>query len=450
MKKILGVLILLFLGIKANALDVVYPKKTPVTINSASTFFIGSANPSDKLLINALEVPISKIGAFAQAVILEIGENNFTLKSGEDELNFKIIRPEIKKSTYTPPSLIEYPPMDSFFVSRDNAPLRTTPINSGINRLTHLPEGMRLTINGEKGDFYRVYLNSSTIGWIDKSNVIQKEVEENISPLELKNFKLKETDEYCIYEANFEGSTPFVIKEDDNGLTLQLFNIKDEPDNTFCREIPVKKLFGYDAYFNNHKFILKVRKFPDRKNEELKNLKIIIDAGHGGAELGAIGCCGDKEKDINLAISKELEKELNSRGATIVMTRTDDTYVSLQDRVDLAKEKDGAILISLHANALPDGKDPMKIRGTSVYYYHNQAKALAHNVLCQMIKQLKTENDKVRQGSLALVRPTASVSILIEVAYMINPDDYALLLDKDFQQKCAKSIADGIERYLKE
>ena len=81
-------------------------------------------------------------------------------------------------------------------------------------------------------------------------------------------------------------------------------------------------------------------------------------------------------------------------------------------------------------------------------YYYNQAKPLAESILSEMTTQLGTQNDKVRQGSLALVRPTASVSVLIEVAYMINPDDYTLLTDKDFQAKCAKSIADGVEKYL--
>ncbi len=107
------------------------------------------------------------------------------------------------------------------------------------------------------------------------------------------------------------------------------------------------------------------------------------------------------------------------------MTRENDVDVSLTDRVNFAKEKDAALLISVHANALPDGADPLKNRGTSVYYYHNQAKPLAESILKSMTEQLCTHNDKVRQGSLALVRPTASVSVLIEVAYIINPDDYA-------------------------
>lgn len=65
-----------------------------------------------------------------------------------------------------------------------------------------------------------------------------------------------------------------------------------------------------------------------------------------------------------------------------------------------------------------------------------------------MTTQAGTNNDKVRQGSLALVRNTNALSILIEVAYMINPEDNAKLIDTAFQQQCAKSIADGIEKYF--
>ena len=66
-----------------------------------------------------------------------------------------------------------------------------------------------------------------------------------------------------------------------------------------------------------------------------------------------------------------------------------------------------------------------------------------------MTKQLGTQNDNVRQGSLALVRNTTALSILIEVAYLINPEDNAMLIDTHFQKRCAKAIADGIEDFLK-
>lgn len=433
---------------KTLALEIVYPKKNPATINSSSTFFIGSANPNEVLKINNQEVKVSPLGAFAQVVSLNFGVNYFDIISGSDLIKFAIERPQPKPSTSNPPVLIEYPVIN-FYVKTDNAPLRLTPVDGGINRLSHLPVGTQLFVNGEKGNFYRVYLNSKLNGWISKSNVEQGNSEQKKSSvIKLINFKTKEEKHFCLYEFELNGKPPFILKEED-GLSLQIFNLEEQDDNTYSINIPQQKLFGYDISYDESKLVLKVRKMPDINcKKPFDGIIIAVDAGHGGSEKGAIGALGDNEKDINLAIAKNLQKELESRGAKVVMTREEDVQVPLQDRVKIAKEKDAILSLSIHANALPDGKDPLKNRGTSVYYYHNQAKFLADSILSEITTQLCTQNDKVRQGSLALVRPTSSVSVLIEVAYIINPDDYALLLDKDFQKNCAKAIADGIEKYL--
>lgn len=431
--------------LRGEALDIVYPKTNPAKINANSTFFIGSATPGKNLKINDIDVKVSQNGAFAQVVPLNIGNNIFKITSDEDKIDFVIERPSIQKTTNIKSILIEYPPLN-FIVKNDNAPLRTTPVSSGINRLAHLPECTQLVINGEKGNFYRVYLNSALTAWIAKSDVEQSSL--TIETTVLKELKIKENTDYYLYEFDLSSKIPFILKEE-NGLTIQLFNICGEKDNTLTLNVPMDKLFGYDTCYSNEKLILKVRKKPVINQEKpLKNIIIEVDAGHGGCENGAIGCCGDKEKDINLSIAKNLKNELERKGAKVFMTREDDIQVSLQDRVKDAKNNEAMILISVHANALPDGLDPIKNRGTSVYYYHNQAKQLAENILNEVTIQLGTKNDKVRQGSLALVRPTSSISVLIEVAYIINPDDYALLLDKNFQLNCAKAIVDGIEKYL--
>lgn len=449
MKKILFLfLLILFLTQKVYALDIVYPKTNPVTINAGSTFFIGSSTSSVK--INDIDVPTAPNGGFAQVVELNYGENSFKIISGKDCMNFKIIRPYPCKTSYCAPKLVEYPMIGSFYTNRENVPIRLTPVNSGINRLTHLPQGMQLLINGEKGNFYRVYLNSTISGWVAKSDVVQKDNADcAFSMANLKEFRSMDNNEFYIYEFDFDKQTPFLVKEN-GGLTLQLFNVATQPDNTFAINLSPKKLFGYDAFYEGNKFTFKVRKFPViDATKPLIDITIVVDAGHGGQEKGAIGCCGDEEKDINLAISKNLQSELNNRGANVYMTRESDADVSLADRVKFAKEKNASILVSVHANALPDGQDPIKSKGTSIYYYHNQAKSLADNILESMTAQLGTQNDKARQGSLALVRPTLSVSALIEVAYMINPDDNTLLTNSNFQKKCAKAIADGIENYLR-
>ena len=182
----------------------------------------------------------------------------------------------------------------------------------------------------------------------------------------------------------------------------------------------------------------------------MKNIKISLDAGHGGTEKGAIGCLGHTEKDINLSLVKNLETELKKRGAKVFLTRDDDIYVGLKDRVEKSNNENSHIFISIHGNALPDGYDPNQHSGTSIYYYYDQARPLAENILKTMVTDLKLCDDKVRQGSLAVVRNTYAPSILIEVAYLINPEDNSKLITPEFQQECAKAIADGIEKYFSE
>lgn len=467
MKRILSLLItLIFTCTSAFALEIVYPKTNPTNVNASSTFFIGSTTPGDVLKINDKEVKVSPSGAFAQVVSLNYGANSFkiisapTINSLQTDSNcintkpttidFSITRPRPTATTNKVQPLIEYPIVTNFYTKKDNSPLRKTPADVGINRMANLPKDMQLLINGEKAGFYRVYLGSNQSGWVAKSDVEQRGTN-NCESLSVKmiDYNMKEDDDFCVYEYNLERGVPFELSEE-NGLTLRFFNIDGSVDNTYTINLSTTKLMGYDAYYENNKFTLKVRKTPCiRANKPLKRIIISVDAGHGGNEFGAIGCGGDKEKDINLAIAKKLQCELTARDAKVIMTREDDTSLSLADRVKFAKDNNALISISIHANAIPDGADPNKNRGTSVYYYHNQAKSLAENILTVITTELGTQNDKVRQASLALVRSTACVSVLIEVAYIINPDDYELLLDKNFQINCAKAIADGIENYLK-
>ena len=181
----------------------------------------------------------------------------------------------------------------------------------------------------------------------------------------------------------------------------------------------------------------------------LKNVKIAVDAGHGGNEIGAIGCLRNNEKDVNLAIARNLASELKLRGARVVMTRNGDETVGLYDRVKKTNENEAMVFISIHGNALPDNMDPNEHKGTSVFYYYPQAKPLADSILKSMTAQLPLSDDGVRLGSFAVVRNTDALSVLVEVGYLINPSDNAYLLYKEIQANAAKAIADGLEVFLK-
>ena len=437
----------------AFALNIVYPKTQTVTINSPSTFFVGSSDTKKPLSINGQNVSVHPSGGFAQSVPLNIGKNTFTIKSGKDTLIYNITRPQpTPAGKWTPPQLKEYDDMKYATVSVDNSPLRSTPVDSGINRIAHLQKGIPLVIDGEKGGFYRVILGAVKEGWIAKSNV---KIEENGSSLaELKGYDYLDTDEFFIFVFHLNRQTPWELVEGEPFL-IKLYNVENQPNNTYTMDFPVhealggKKLIGYSGNFSGTDFIVKIRKpILADKSKPFKGIKITIDPGHGGSENGAIGCLGDLEKNLNLSFATLLEQELKSRGADVSMTRKDDTDISLNDRVEFANNENSTIFISLHGNALPDNQDPIKNFGTEIYYYYNQSKPLADWIMNAMVNELGINNRGVRQQSFAVIRNTNALSLLIEIGYVINPSDNAKLVNKDFQKKTAKAIADGIENYL--
>lgn len=439
-----------FLRINSSAdINIIYPRKNGATINATSTFFVGSADPNKKLYVNSEEVKVSQNGAFAHYVKLDKnGVNKFTIKSGDDEIvEFSIIKPQKAKSS-TPATQIKQPILNEFtnteYLVTSETPLRSTDFDGGINRLAQLPEGTRLLVNGIRGKFARVYLDKNTFGWVALKN-IEKTAEQYTEPIELLGYEFSEDKEYYTYAFALSNRAPFTIWETEKDLTFTIYNINKTNETTQIKYSTDTNLKGYQYFYDENNLILKIRK----DNFKVKKPIVVIDAGHGGKEKGAIGCCGAFEKDINLAISKLVAENLKHNGIKVLMTRENDDTVPLNVRTKFAQEHNAQILVSIHSNSLPDGQNPLLNKGTSVYFYHPQAKTLAETILNEVVTQAQTNNDKVRQRSLALVRPTSCLSVLVEVGYMINPDDYSLLVDADFQKACAKAIADGIINYLK-
>lgn len=444
---ILTSLLIVLCAQQVFALDVVYPKKSEVTIASDGTYFVGSSDTSKDLKINGTLVPVHKSGGFVYPVDLYFGVNEFVLESGDEKQIFRITNPkndtpaqnEISSKIYSEPK---------FFVTvKDNVPLRSTPVDGGINRIAHYQKGIPLKVIGEEGEFYKVELSEDKNAWISYRDVEKNDGYE-LSKILKKDAEIQ--DEYFVFKLDFDKKTPYVI-EGGYPFVVKFYNVEGEENNTFTFTFPHKqKLAGYSGEYDGNTFVLKVRKFPEINDEKpLQNIKVVVDAGHGGDEIGAIGCLRNQEKDINLAIAKNLASELKSRGAKVIMTRKHDEAVSLYDRVKITNDNDGMIFLSIHGNALPDNMNPLENNGTSIYYYYPQAKPLADAIMKEMNEQLPLNDDKVRRGSLAVVRNTNALSVLIEVAYLINPEDNEKLINKDFQKNAAKAIADGVEEFLK-
>jgi len=190
----------------------------------------------------------------------------------------------------------------------------------------------------------------------------------------------------------------------------------------------------------------------------LNNKVISIDPGHGGSDVGAVGPTGAYEKDVTLAICKELKKILEEDGATVVMTRETDTEVSskganataveeLQARVDIANEAKADIFLSIHMDSFTN----RTARGTTGYYFgggSTVSRSLADKVRANIVDQLGTMSRGTQTCNFYVVKHTDMPATLIEVAFISHPDEEKLLTSKDGVRKAALAIADGISDYF--
>lgn len=470
-------LMIAFSATSAQALEVVYPKSANTQVSAASTFFVGNVEKGSYLKINDKEVKVFDNGSFVEVIKLNDGDNAIKLESQKDNSTETLIY-NVKKVAPSPTltqeqPLEEFPENEYIYVStvNDNIPLRTAP-DSNAKRLTHLNSGTMLLINGKKGDYYRVFLTPEENAWIKTDSTVQYSALNEKVLANATNVSLSDDKLYNYIKTDLSAQIPYKVVETENGLTMELYNIKSNAADTmlFKTSGTVKslaintvkqdfsstyyielnsKLWGYNAYYEDNKLVLKIRKAPQiNTTKPLSGITIAVDAGHGGKDAGAIGPTGVKEKEINLDISQKLKASLEQAGANVVMTRTDDSDVDLYNRPKTAQEADALILISLHANALADGADPYVKHGTSAYYYNNESKDLAETIKQQMITDLQTKDDGTCCCSFVLTRPTMPLSVLVEVAYMIHPDEYTLLLDDSFRQKAAESIKKALEVYL--
>ena len=428
------------------ALDVVYPTSTYAKINSPTTFFVGAVKYGDKLFINDEPIDVHRTGAFAKQVQLATGKNEFTLLS-DGEMKTYIIERPINCKCYKQASYVAYNSPITVEITRNNAPIRSTAIQSGINRISHFQKGMELNVIGELGDMYKIELSPRQFAWVAKSDVRTKQT--NYNRAFLFDYRSLETDDEYIYEFAMSKKTPYSITEGEI-MTLKIYNVGANDNNTAVFKITLnQRLMGYDLKYRGNTLVLSIKKEPKiSRKQPLKNIKIVVDAGHGGKELGAVSCCRNYEKDFNLSISKYLEKDLKELGANVYMTRNTDKFVSLNDRVRYTNEKNAQIFVSVHANSLPDSQNPQNHRGSSVYHYYDEAKPLADSILNSVANSMDINTEGVKQASFAVVRNTSAVSVLVETAYVINPYDNELLMNDSFRQKYAKAIAEGIKDYV--
>lgn len=189
---------------------------------------------------------------------------------------------------------------------------------------------------------------------------------------------------------------------------------------------------------------------------------ILIDPGHGGIDGGAKSKTGTIEKDINLQISLKLRDNLEEKGYKVYMTRDNDDGLyekgntvkekkreDLNRRVEMKKETECDIFVSIHQNMFPQSK----CYGAQVWYASNENSYNLATVVQESIKQTVKDNNKrvakpAAEAYLILRDKHEGASILVECGFLSNPDEESRLKSNEHQNLIVEGISDGIDKYF--
>ncbi|MBR2860658.1 MAG: N-acetylmuramoyl-L-alanine amidase [Clostridia bacterium] len=190
----------------------------------------------------------------------------------------------------------------------------------------------------------------------------------------------------------------------------------------------------------------------------LLNFVIVLDAGHGGQDGGAIGIKTlTREKDVNLSITKKLKGLFESCGATVVLTREDDDALCKGDfdkmedmsaRARIIESVSPYIVISIHCNSFPQNKS---VKGAQTFYYPGSetGQRLAETIQESLSKNVDEQNKRqIKSENFFMLRHGNSTSVMIECGFLSCPEEEALLLDQNHQEKLAYAIFDGTCNYI--
>ncbi|MCD8380665.1 MAG: N-acetylmuramoyl-L-alanine amidase [Lachnospiraceae bacterium] len=175
---------------------------------------------------------------------------------------------------------------------------------------------------------------------------------------------------------------------------------------------------------------------------DLTGYTIVVDPGHGGEDPG---CMSGSiwECDINLAIAEKVAAFLERYGATVIMTRTEDEYLSLTDRAEIANEAEADYFVSLHCNSYDDDAS---ISGLECYYYPGMedGEAFAAAITEYMEENTEINVRKYEDSDLSVLRNTTMTAVLIEMGYMSSPTELRQLTSDSYQTELAQAVAEGI------
>ena len=185
---------------------------------------------------------------------------------------------------------------------------------------------------------------------------------------------------------------------------------------------------------------------PSRPVPQRMTGTVVIDPGHGGKDPGASSILGFYEKGINLSVALKVARLLEQRGLRVKMTRTDDYFVELEDRAAVANNLNADLFVSIHSDSFPKSSR----RGYTIYIARSASSSSrrAASAISRSMSGTGLNSFGVQTAGYHVLTGTRGPAVLVEMGYLSNRREAALLRSSSFQNRLAQAVADGISDYF--
>jgi len=333
------------------------------------------------------------------------------------------------------------------------------------------PTGTVAVESGRWNDQVRLQLSRDAVAWVSAGDVVALAAGTPPPRGAVGSVRLASGPKSVTLRVPLPAWLPFQVTERDRSVTLRLYGAASDinwmqyggTDALVTRmryaqpaadEVTItldlsRRVWGYRTRFDGRDLLLELRRPPRiDPHRPLAGRTIALDPGH--PPLGAKGPTGLWEPVATLAVALKAKALLEHAGATVLLTRTDSTPLELYPRTRFAEQHDADVLVSIHANALPDGVNPFTNNGTSVYYFQPRSALLARELDRALVAELGVRDLGMGRGDYALVRPTWMPAALTEGLFIMLPEQEALLASEEGQGRYARAILRGIEGFLRQ
>jgi N-acetylmuramoyl-L-alanine amidase len=334
-----------------------------------------------------------------------------------------------------------------------------------------LPNGTRAPVSGRRNDQVRLQLSGRAVAWVDAVDVQALPAGTPPPGGTTQALRLLRDSGSVTLRVPLPDHVPFRVDEAGRRLTLTIYGVAanadwvqygpEDPlvasiafdaaaeDETRVHVDLTREVWGYRTRWSGHDLMLEIRRPPVvRADHPFDGIVVALDPGHPPA--GATGPTGTFEGDVVLAVVRAAAGLFERAGARVVLLRDDTLPLGLVERTRAAEAANAHLLISVHANALPDGVNPWVNSGTSVYYFHPRAVPFARYVNRALVQRFGVRDLGIGRGDLALARPTWMPAILTEGLFMMLPAQEAVLISAEGQRRYAEGLVEGTRGFLLE